>query len=213
MKAIKTISFDLDNTIVYSNKAHVLAFQEAFKKYALKQVSERQIIKLLDGRFASQIVKKLFPFFTNEKAKEISREHNKLIEKTAKYARKINNVEKTIASLRKKFFVALVTNCTKSETEALLEGARINKKIFDKIITKNFMGEINGNVSEFKARALKKLKADYHVGDTIYDIKAAKLARAKAIAVLSGNVSREKLKKERPFAIIRSITWLPKILQ
>lgn len=208
---MKTISFDLDNTLIHSNKAHVIAFQNAFKKYKLKKISRREIIKLLDGRFASQIVKKPFPFFTNEKAKEIAKEHNKLIEKTAEHARKINNVKKTIASLRKKFQVVLLTNCTKAETEALLKGARINKKIFNSIITKNFAGEIKSKPEEFKAKALKKLKASYHVGDTIYDVKAAKIARAKAIAVLSGNVSKAKLAKAKPFAIIKNILELQEI--
>ena len=58
-----------------------------------------------------------------------------------------------------------------------------------------------------------KIKASFMIGDTIYDIIAARKAKVKAIAVTSGLQSKEKLKKEKPYAILKSIKYLPKYLK
>ena len=58
-----------------------------------------------------------------------------------------------------------------------------------------------------------KIKASFMVGDTIYDILAAKRAKVKAIAVTSGLQSKSTLKKAKPYAILKSIKYLPEYLK
>ncbi|MCX6711601.1 MAG: HAD family hydrolase, partial [Candidatus Woesearchaeota archaeon] len=116
--------------------------------------------------------------------------------------------------LKKEYKIALVTNCTHKELEPLLKNTKIDKKIFDVIIghddvkkTKPYPDEI------FKAEKLLHLKADYHVGDSIYDIIAAKRARVKCISVLTGVSSKNRLKKYKPNYIIKNVSYLPKLLR
>jgi len=50
------------------------------------------------------------------------------------------------------------------------------------------------------------------VGDSIYDIQAARKAKVKGIAVLTGDHSRSMLKKQKPFMILNSVKGLPRKL-
>ena len=50
------------------------------------------------------------------------------------------------------------------------------------------------------------------IGDSIFDIQAGKAAKFKTVAVLTGNDSKAKLKKEKPNYILKSIKDLPKII-
>ena len=96
----------------------------------------------------------------------------------------------------------------------MLKGAKIDKKIFKEIIgvddvrrSKPYPDEI------FKAEHLAKQKADFIVGDSIYDIIAGRKARIKTIGVLSGHYSRILLKKQGADHIINSVNDLPKLLK
>lgn len=50
----------------------------------------------------------------------------------------------------------------------------------------------------------------YYVGDTVFDIQAAKKAKAKSIAITNGYHVRERLEKENPDIIVESLTGLLK---
>jgi phosphoglycolate phosphatase-like HAD superfamily hydrolase len=64
-----------------------------------------------------------------------------------------------------------------------------------------------------KAEKLLKQKADYMVGDTVYDIIAARKAKVKSIGVTSGLQDYNKLKTENPHKILKSVKDLPKFLK
>ena len=51
-----------------------------------------------------------------------------------------------------------------------------------------------------------------YIGDTIYDIIAAKKTRVRAVAVLTGVTSRARLKKYKPYAILKSVALFPSFL-
>lgn len=172
------ICFDLDQTLVETKKAHLEAFNLAFKKNNLPIINLKELKPLLDGRHAGEVLRALLPKVSEEKIKVLRELHHNLIKKTAKYAKPIKNVIKVLRVLRKEYKIALITNCTHKELNPLLKHTRINKKLFDVIIghddvkrTKPYPDEI------FKAEKLLHIEADYHVGDSIYDIIAAKRAK------------------------------------
>jgi HAD superfamily hydrolase (TIGR01549 family) len=209
----KLICFDLDNTLVYSDKAHVLAYNYALKNLNLKP-KKPEFLASLFGMPHQRIVEIIAPNSNYEEIKKLMKLHdNILIKKTYKYAKQIPDTYEILKLLKKDYDLALLSNCSKKNALALLKGARIVKNIFKIIIgyddvkhSKPYPDEI------FKAEKLDHHKAGFIVGDSVYDIIAGKKAHVKTIAVLTGNYSKILLKKQNPDYIINSLRELPKLL-
>jgi HAD superfamily hydrolase (TIGR01549 family) len=209
----KLISFDLDQTLIETKAVHYRAWKIAFEKSGLKAPSKYRIFALLDGRNALEVAKALLPNFSMQKLRELRNFHHEAVRKTAKYARQIDGASEVIRKLRKKYKIALLSNCSHIEMNALLKATGLSKKLFDVIIghgdvkrTKPFPDEI------FKAEKILKMNAEYHIGDSIYDLLAANRAKVKGIAVLSGITHKQKLLKYNPCFIIKDISQLSKLL-
>jgi len=213
---MKMVCIDLDQTLVESNKAHALAFKKAFKEFGLEVPKEKEIIKHLQGDSAEVIIRKLFPKLKIKEAREIAKTHNYyVVNETYKLAKPIvKNVNQVLKRIKKKFKLALISNCSKQEILALLKGAKINANIFDVIISKNEVSKPKPNPDEiFKAQNLIHSEAGYLVGDSVNDIKAAKMAGIKSIAVLTGNLPKKEILNAKPDYVIKDISELPKILK
>ena len=214
MKKKRLICLDLDNTIIHSDKAHVTAYHLAFEKSGLKKVDER-ILKKKFGRVGKVILKRLFPSLSNAKLNKVIRDHHYfLVKETFKFAKPIPGAKSALKQLKKKFKLALVTNCSSITLKALMKGAGIDKKLFNIIIGHDNVLHPKPDPDEIlKAEHLLHLDADFMVGDTPYDIIAGKKSGTKVIAVLTGNHSKTVLAKKKPFKIIKSIKDLPKAIQ
>lgn len=203
---------DLDETLINSANAHIIAYRKAIKKHGY-DVSRKKLLKKF-GVPAELYIKDLIPNITDSEIESIGKLHDNYLQSTSKkYVSKIRGCLSAIKRLKKSYRLALVTNCNKRNVDLLLKGARLNPKLFDIIVynkehlkPKPFPDEI------IKAEHLLKLKADFMVGDTTYDIIAARRAKVPCIAVLTGHHSRTKLKKEKPYAILKSIKYLPDFL-
>ncbi len=213
---MKMVCIDLDQTLVESNKAHALAFKKAFKEFGLEVPKEKEIIKHLQGDSAEVIIRKLFPKLKIKEAREIAKTHNYyVINETYKLAKPIvKNVNQVLKKIKKKFKLALISNCTKPEILALLKGAKIDASIFDVIISKNEVSKPKPNPDEiFRAQSLIHSEASYLVGDSVNDIKAAKMANVKSIVVLTGNLPKKEILNAKPDYVIKDISELPKLLE
>ena len=210
----KLICFDLDNTLVYSDKAHVLAYNEALTKLGFKK-KPKTFLKRLFGRPHAEIAKLVLPKVTQKLSNKFLYEHDKiLVKKTSKYVRAIPNIVKTLKILKKNYDIAILSNCTKETMLATLKHAKINPKLFNILIgnddvkhSKPFPDEI------LKAQKLDHHRAKFMVGDSIYDVIAGRRAKVKTIAVLTGNYSKSKLKKYHPNYILKSVNEIPKLLK
>jgi HAD superfamily hydrolase (TIGR01549 family) len=206
------ISFDLDQTLVKSTKAHSLSFAQAFIKEGIK-VNEQSIRKFIDGRHSTEVIISIKPKLGEEKIKNIRKWHKLFLKKTIKFAKPIPRALQTLKFLKKDFQIALVTNCSKQEVTLLMKAAKIPKSTFDIIIRADEVKHPKPWPDEiFKAEKIAKVKSDIHVGDSIYDIIAAKKAKAKSISVLTGQTPRKELSKYHPDYIIKSVAELPTLL-
>ena len=209
------ITFDLDETLIHAKRCHWKAFNEAFKKFGLPQIKYKELIPFLNGRHARQVVRDLFPNLSEREVDKITEEHHKLIgTKYGKYARKIKGVVPILKKLKKIYKIGIISNCTHKEINSLMKGAGLKKDLFDIIIGKDDVRRSKPAPDElFKAEKLMRSDIKFHVGDSPFDVIAARRSNTKAIAVLTGVNSRRILKKEKPFAIIKDINELPKVLE
>ena len=210
----KLICFDLDNTLIRSNKAHVKAFEMAISRNKLSKISSKRIESLLNGRHAHAVVKLLFPRLDNNIISKIVNDHHKFIAKTSSYARQIPGAVRTLKGIKKEYEMALVSNCMHKEINALMKSTKINKGIFDFVIGKEDVRRGKPYPDEiFKAEHMANLNADFMIGDSIYDVMAAKKAGVTAISVLTGMAKKKELLNERSDFIIRDVTQLPQLLK
>ena len=92
----------------------------------------------------------------------------------------------------------------------LLKGANINPKLFNLIIGDDDVKHAKPAPDEIlKAEKLMHVKGACIIGDTIFDIKAGKIAKATTIAVLTGIHKKEKLKKYNPDYLLKDISKIP----
>jgi len=213
----KLISFDLDQTLVATIKAHTLAFKMAFKQKGMN-IDKVNIKSFIDGRHSHDVItsigKKTHQRFDLSEVEEIRQLHHIFLRKTVKFAKPIDGVCSVLKKLKKNYELALVTNCAVEESDVLLKSAKIDKKIFNVIVLANQVKRPKPWPDEiFKAEKILHVRSDIHVGDSIYDVIAAKRAGAIGIAVLTGQTKRNQLEKYHPDFIIKSIEYLPDLLK
>lgn len=209
------LCFDMDETLISSNKVHIKSFNKAFVKNGLKKVRKGEIKNSLQGEETEVIIKKLHPNLSKEQIKKIHMDKREIVMKeTYKYAKQIKHSGKILKNLKKDYRIAILSNCTHKEIKRILEGAKIKKESYDILIGKDEVKHAKPYPDEiFKAEKLLKEKASYIIGDSLQDIKAGKKARVKIITVLTGNTPKESLIKAKPNYIINSIKDVPKILK
>ncbi|MEM2018025.1 MAG: HAD-IA family hydrolase [Candidatus Pacearchaeota archaeon] len=214
MKKQKLITFDLDQTLVKTTKAHALAFKQAFQKHDIN-IRLQDIEKLIDGRHSYEIVKALRPKLKKSIVEKIVRDQHKFLKKTVEFVKPIEKAYETLKFLKRKYKLALVTNSSKAQAKLLLKAAKIPVKVFDFIVC----AEQSKNLKPkpwpdeiFKAKKLANVSSDIHVGDSVYDVIAAKRAKAIAIAVLTGKAKKAELKKQGADCILKNIALLPRCL-
>lgn len=207
------ICFDLDNTLVHSDRCHVYAFNKALKKFGFKPKKFGFIANLL-GRPKFEIVSKLAPRANKKIKVEILRYHDLyLINKYCNLARKIKYVLPVIKQLKERYNLAIVSNCKHKSIIALLKGAKLDRKYFRVIIGNDDIKNSKPCPDEIlKAEKLLCHRASYIIGDSIYDIIAGKKAKIKTISVLTGRYSRIRLRRYSPDYVINDFRGLLKIL-
>ena len=210
----KVICFDLDGTLIDANKAHVLAFNMAFKVNNLPILPAERITPRF-GIAAELLIKELFPKISDRKLPRCVEDHTRFtIEKTAKYAKAIKGANSVLKWLKQYCKLALISNCTHEEIQALLKASGIDGHIFDIILGKNDIKHPKPSPDEIhKVEQILGTKVACIVGDTVYDIRAGKAAGVKTIAVLSGSGTLKQLIEEDPTAIIESVALLPKVIK
>ena len=208
---MEMICFDLDNTLINSDRAHYRAYNRALKELGFKKFAFNKMIKHF-GAPKLEIAKILTSSKSPRIIYKITYLHAKyLVNEAKKDARKIKGSEKTLKLLKKKYELGLLSNNSHSNILSLLKSANLEKNLFDVILGNDDVKNSKPYPDEIlKAEKLLHLKALYMVGDSIYDVIAGKKARVKTIAVLTGHYSKNTLKKYNPDFIVNSVKDVPK---
>ena len=209
----KLICFDMDNTLVYSDKAHVEAFNNALVDLGFSRVPYMAMARHF-GKPKEEAIRAFSGTDSVNMINKINNLHDKyLYSKTKRYCRKTEFAGMVIRTLRKDYFVAVLSNCNHKNMEFILDAAGYDLNLFDLIIGNDDVERSKPYPDEIlKAQKLLDVDAEFMVGDSIYDVIAAHKAKVKAISILTGLYSREVLEKERPYKIIKDLRGLLKII-
>lgn len=209
------ICFDLDSTIINSDIAHVFAYNKALKELGLPTRKPKEIYKHF-GKPKEWVARDITPKGTTlelRKKLDVLKRRYLINEGFYKKAKRIPEAIPTIKKLKKRYKIAILSNCGHRNIRYLLRGAGIDINLFDFIIGNNDVKHSKPYPDElFKAEKIAKEKASYMVGDSIYDVRAGKRAKVKTIAVVTGHNSLKQLQKEKPYKIIKSIKELLEVL-
>lgn len=196
---LKAIIFDVDGTLIDSNDAHAEAWKTAFEKYG-KDVTFDEMKKLI-GMGGDKILEKYLSDKENKEfGKDLENFRNELF--SEKYLPKIKPFPKVRELFQKlkdeKIQTALATSGNEEDIKKYKEIANISDLV-KKETSSDDVEESKPDPDIFQ-QAFKKLKNVTKkeviiIGDTIYDVEAARKTGLKIIGVESGGWSPEKLKE------------------
>ncbi len=214
MRKIRAVIFDLDGTLIDSIHWHAQSFHELSKVFG-KPISMKKIMPLMrlptEAIYRRLRIKKLFnieieKFLGLRRTKYYSIIHGK------------NLVFKDVFPALKKLMGCRLAIATNSSRQTLLASTPYG--LFEKFgATVTYSDVLRAKPDpEMLFLAAKKLRVKPHecvvAGDSIMDVLAAKGAGMVPIAVFrkTGASTFAELKKKKPFAVIKSLGEVPKIV-
>ncbi len=206
------ICIDMDNTIIDSDKTHIIAYQKAFKKNRLEVFSSKEIKKYF-GLSSYNIVKNLFPKLNYFEIQKILTDNYNYFLKSKHKLKAFNGVKKTLLILKRKYILILISNCTRKEIVISLKEIKLNNKIFTLLVGSDDVKKPKPYPDEINfAKNKLKCNVKYLIGDSIYDIMAGRKAKVKTIGVLTGNHTKEELRKAKSDFIIDNFSEVLEIV-
>lgn len=183
------VIFDVDGTLVDSNEQHAMAFEEAFREFGYAIPFEK--IRPLIGMGGDKLIPAaLEREVDDDEVKAIGDLKSKIFER--KYLETVKPFPKVRELLQKlsdcKLHLGIATSASKDEVRKLLKRGELEE--FFEAITTADDAENSKPDPDILCEAMKKLDIEADeaimVGDTPYDIEAAKRAGLKVIAFRSG---------------------------
>jgi len=197
--------FDLDGTLVDSVYQHVLAWREALESGGIKLSVWRihRRIGMSGGLFINALLRETGGEVSPEQVKRIQRVHAEA------YARLVSQV-RPLPGARE-----LLTHLTKVAvpwaiaTSGRLESARPNIAMLDvpagvPVITRDQVEHAKPDPDLFLAAAERlgvQIGDSVVVGDSVWDLLAARRARALAVGLLSGGYGEEELERAGAYRV------------
>lgn len=207
----KAILFDIDGTLVDSNEHHVSAWQEAFRRHGHEL--DRATIHEQIGKGGDNLVPSLLPDADPEHRQKIDEAHGEVFK--GEYLPKVKGfrgarelLERTKRSGRK---VVLASSAARDELEAHIETLDARDLLFE-TTSKDDVDRSKPAPDIFSA-ALDKLdgvapEEALVIGDTPYDMEAARRCGIPAVAVRSGGFSDEQLRQAGASAVFEDVEEL-----
>ena len=205
--ACKAVFFDIDGTLVDSNEFHVVAWDEAFRKF--RRSVPRHLLREQIGKGADLLVPSLFPGIAKAEQKTLSDAHSEIFK--SRFLRQVqpfpaaSELIHALHGAGKK--VLLVSSSDKNEVEhyacllAIEDVLSGTVSFYDVARTKP--------AGDLFAVALRKAKVEttdaIAVGDTPYDVEAAAKCDVRTIAVRSGGFTDQQLRAAGPLTIAMDV--------
>lgn len=197
--------FDLDGTLVDSVYQHVLAWREALESGGIHLAVWRihRQIGMSGGLFVNALLRETGHSVSKEEAERLQEVHGEAFRRYASQVRPLPGAEELLSYLTKAGVPWAIA------TSGRLESASLSLRLLGlgddvPIITRDLVRHAKPDPDLFLAAA-EKLGIDISdsvvVGDSIWDLLAARRARALGVGLLSGGYGREELERAGAYRV------------
>lgn len=197
--------FDLDGTLVDSVYQHVLAWREALEAGGIHLAVWRihRQIGMSGGLFINALLRETGHSVSIEEGERLQRIHGEAFSRYVSQVRPLPGAEELLAYLTKADVPWAIA------TSGRFESARLSLRLLGiaddvPIITRDLVRHAKPDPDLFLAAA-ERLGVDISdsvvVGDSIWDLLAARRARALGVGLLSGGYGREELERAGAYRV------------
>ena len=197
--------FDLDGTLVDSVYQHVLAWREALEAGGIHLAVWRihRQIGMSGGLFVNALLRETEHSVSKEDAERLQQIHGEAFRRYAPQVRPLPGAEELLAYLTKAGVPWAIA------TSGRIESASLSLRLLGigddvPIVTRDLVRHAKPDPDLFLAAA-EKLGVDISnsvvVGDSIWDLLAARRARALGVGLLSGGYGREELERAGAYRV------------
>ena len=197
--------FDLDGTLVDSVYQHVLAWREALEAGGMRLAVWRihRQIGMSGGLFVNALARETGHTCTPEEAERIHQVHSDAFKRYVSQVRPLPGAEDLLSYLTEAGVPWAIATSGRRESAALsLRLLGLGDDV--PIITRDMVRHAKPDPDLFLAAA-EKLNVDISnsvvVGDSIWDLLAARRARALGVGLLSGGYGREELERAGAYRV------------
>lgn len=197
--------FDLDGTLIDSVYQHVLAWREALEEGGIHLAVWRihRQIGMSGGLFVNALAREIGKTVSHEEAERIHLTHGEAFKRYVSQVRPLPGATELLAYLTKAGVPWAIA------TSGRFESARLSLHLLGlsddiPLITRDMVRHAKPDPDLFLAAA-EKLGVDITnsvvVGDSIWDLLAARRARALGVGLLSGGYGREELERAGAYRV------------
>ena len=197
--------FDLDGTLVDSVYQHVLAWREALERGGIELAVWRihRTIGMSGGLFVNALLRETGRSVTAEQADNLQRYHSEAYARLAGQVRPLPGARELLDFLTKqKVPWAIATSGLAESASRTLRVLGVDASAV--IITRDQVAHAKPDPDLFIAAA-ERLGADIEnsvvVGDSVWDLLAARRARALGVGLLSGGYGQDELERAGAYRV------------
>jgi HAD superfamily hydrolase (TIGR01549 family) len=197
--------FDLDGTLVDSVYQHVLAWREALESGGMKLAVWRihRQIGMSGGLFVNALLRETGHTVSKEEAQRLQQLHGEAFKRYASQVRPLPGAEELLTYLTNAGVPWAVA------TSGYMESASLSLRLLGisqdvPIITRDMVRHAKPDPDLFLAAAERlgvPISDSVVVGDSIWDLLAARRARALGVGFLSGGYGREELERAGAYRV------------
>jgi HAD superfamily hydrolase (TIGR01509 family) len=197
--------FDLDGTLVDSVYQHVLAWREALEKVGIELAVWRihRRVGMSGGLMANAILRETGHAVTDEEAGRLLRLHAEAYARLAVQVRPLPGARDLLAYLTKIGVPWTVATSGRLESaRPTLEALGIGPEV--PVVTRDQVAHAKPDPDLFLAAAERlgvPISAAVVVGDSVWDLLAARRARALGVGLLSGGYGQDELERAGAYRV------------
>lgn len=197
--------FDLDGTLVDSVYQHVLAWREALEAGGIHLAVWRihRQIGMSGGLFINALLRETGHTVSAEEAERLQKVHTEAFSRYSSQVRPLPGAEELLSYLTNSGVPWAIATSGRMESAHLsLKLLGLNEDV--PVITRDLVRHAKPDPDLFLAAAEKlgvEISDSVVVGDSIWDLLAARRARALGVGLLSGGYGREELERAGAYRV------------
>ena len=197
--------FDLDGTLVDSVYQHVLAWREALEEAGIELAVWRihRQIGMSGGLFVNALLRETDRRLTPEEVARLQRTHADAYKRQVKQVRPLPGARELLTHLsRAKVPYAIATSGRPEIAQLTLQVLDLDPQV--PVITRDQVRHAKPDPDLFLAAARSlgvSIEASVVVGDSVWDLLAARRARALGVGVLSGGYGQDELERAGAYRV------------